>query len=342
MTPPRAGHARGIGGHPGVGIMGPMTYLVYGAGAVGGVIAAHLRLAGLPVTLVARGQHLARIRDRGLVLDTAGGRETVPVTAVGGAAEVDWAGPPVVLLTVKSHQTAAALDDLAAAAPAGTVVVSAQNGVANEPAILRRFAATYSICVMLPSAHVEPGVVVQQCWPTPGILDVGRFPGGTDGTAVAIAADLSRAGFVSEPRADVMAWKYRKLILNLGNGVNATCRPGPDADELVRRAREEGETAIAAAGIGIVSEAADRERRGDILRGRPRTSAVRGGSTWQSLSRGTGNVEIDYLAGEIVLLGRLHGVPTPVNELLQRTTSELARRRGTPAALDAVELLKAL
>jgi 2-dehydropantoate 2-reductase len=315
---------------------------VYGAGAVGGVIGARLHLAGAQTTVVARGEHLARIRERGLVLDTATGREPVAVEATDTAADVDWAHSPVVLLTVKSHQTGAALDDLATHAPADTVVVSAQNGVANEAAILRRFASAYSICVMLPSAHVEPGVVIQQCWPTPGILDIGRFPGGADEMTTTSAADLVRAGFVSEPRPDIMAWKYRKLVLNLGNAVQAACRPGKEADELARRAREEGEAIISAAGIPMVSETADRERRGNILRGRPRAESTRGGSTWQSISRGTGNVETDYLAGEIVLIGRLHGIPTPVNELLQHATNELARRRGRVTSLDAASLLAAL
>ena len=43
-----------------------------------------------------------------------------------------------------------------------------------------------------------------------------------------------------------------------------------------------------------------------------------GGSSWQSLARGTGSIEAEFLNGEIVLLGALHGVPTPVNALLQR------------------------
>lgn len=320
-----------------------MRYVVYGAGAVGGVIGSRLHLAGVPTTLVARGDHLRAIRDRGLVLDTAAGPETVDVPARGSAAEVGWTDDTVVLLTVKSHQTAAALDALAAHAPAGSVVVSAQNGVANEAAILRRFAATYSICVMLPSAHVDPGVVVQQCWPVPGILDVGRFPGGVDDVAEAVAADLRAAGFVSQTRPDVMAWKYRKLVMNLANGVSATCRPGGEGfDELVRRAREEGEQAIAAAGVAMVSAAEDAARRGDLLQSRPRDDRTRGGSTWQSISRGTGDVEIDYLAGEVVLLGRLHGVPTPVNELLQRVTADLARRHGPVASLDPAALLERL
>jgi len=316
-----------------------MHYVIYGAGAIGGVVGGLLHRAGRDVSLIARGDHLRALQETGLVLDTPSGVETLPIPAVGSAAEVVWTDDTVVLLCVKGQQTAAALDDLTAEAPPETVIVSAQNGVANESAILRRFKRTYSTCVMLPATHLEPGVVVQRSVNAPGILDVGRVPSGADETAAAICADLRAAGFSSEPCEDIMAWKYRKLIRNLGNGVDAIAKPGPAADELERRAVAEGEAAIAAAGIPMRSDAEDDARRGDLIRGR---ADRRGGSsTRQSVTRGSG-VEIDYLAGEIVLLGRLHGVPTPVNELIQRTVHDVVRR-GLPAgSLDAADLLALL
>jgi 2-dehydropantoate 2-reductase len=54
-----------------------------------------------------------------------------------------------------------------------------------------------------------------------------------------------------------------------------------------------------------------------------------GGSSWQSLARGAGSIEAEYLNGEIALLGGLHGVPTPVNELLERLALQAASK-GTP------------
>lgn len=317
-----------------------MQYVVYGAGAVGGVIAANLHLGGVATTAVARGDHLAAIRRDGLRLDTVEGSTHVQLRTAADASEVAWSNDTVVLLTVKSQQTAAALDDLAAHAPASTPMVSVQNGVANEAAILRRFARTYSVCVMLPSGHLEPGAVTQKCHPTPGILDLGRIPRGTDDLTNAIAEDLRRGGFQSVPRADIMAWKHRKLTLNLGNAVDAVCVPGEEADELVRRARDEAELVLRTAGVPVVSQAEDTDRRGDILRAR--SSPQVGGSTWQSVRRGTGSVEIDYLSGEVVLLGRLHGVPTPVNELLQRTVTEHVRAGREPRTLDAAQLLARL
>lgn len=294
------------------------TYVLYGVGAVGGVIGARLHLAGHAVTLVARGAHLERIRADGLVLDTAGGRHVVRASATDTAAEIDWSEDAVVVLAVKSHQTEAALADLVRHAPSGTAVVCAQNGVANEPAVLRHFERTYGITVMLPSYHLEPGVVVQGCDPVPGILDVGRYPTGTDDVTERVAADLRSAGFESEPRADIMAWKYRKLVTNAVGDVRAV-RP-EHADELRPLVRAEAEAVLAAAGMPVVSHEADLERRGELLRLRPEIDGPN--SLGQSLARGL-DTEVDFRAGEIVLLGRLHGVPTPVNERVRRAVHDI-------------------
>jgi thiosulfate/3-mercaptopyruvate sulfurtransferase len=62
-----------------------------------------------------------------------------------------------------------------------------------------------------------------------------------------------------------------------------------------------------------------------------------GGSTWQSLARG-GSVECDYLNGEIALLGRLHGVATPVNAELQRRIAAAARAGARPGGMSSEEL----
>ncbi len=68
----------------------------------------------------------------------------------------------------------------------------------------------------------------------------------------------------------------------------------------------------------------------------------RGGSSWQSLERGTGNIEADYLNGEIVLLGRMHGIPTPVNALLQELANRLARERRPAGSVPVEEIAASL
>jgi 2-dehydropantoate 2-reductase len=323
--------------------MGGMQWTVFGAGAVGGVLAALLHEAGEDVTVVARGAHLDAIRAHGLTLVSPDGSRTVRVPAVLTAAELDPIVATTVLLCVKSHQTHTALEDLTAVLDPETPVVSVQNGVANEPTLLRYFADVQGVCVMMPTAHLEPGVVEQHSSPVPGILDVGSFPGGTNRTSEAVAAAFRSAGFHSELRTDVMAWKHRKLMMNLGNAAQVCCGSGPETEELADRAVVEGEAALAAAGIPVVSRDMDRERRGEILRvvpipGRER----RGGSSWQSLWRATGSIETDYLNGEVVRLGRLHDVPTPTNELLQRTARRLAQTGAQPGSVDPASLLAEL
>jgi 2-dehydropantoate 2-reductase len=75
------------------------------------------------------------------------------------------------------------------------------------------------------------------------------------------------------------------------------------------------------------------------LKLRPIGSCQRpGGSTWQSLARHTPTTEVDYLNGEIVLLGRTYGVPTPVNEVLQQLMRKAARDGAPPGSMSLREL----
>jgi 2-dehydropantoate 2-reductase len=319
-----------------------MRVIVYGAGAVGGVIGGRLARNGHDVVLIARGAHYAAMRDRGLELHDPEQSATLAVPVVDRPSAVRWDADDVVVLAMKTQDTAAALDALGATAPAAVPVFCAQNGVENERIALRRFANVYAICVMLPAQHLEPGVVEASSIPISGLLDVGRYPSGIDGTAEQLAALLSKSTFESVPRADIMRWKYRKLLMNLGNAVEALCsRDDREAmAELTRRARREGEAVLAAAGIAVATRDEDRERRGDRLKPDPRAGARGGGSSWQSLQRGTGTIESDYLNGEIALLGRMHGVPTPVNALLQRRANDAARSGLPPGSISPAELLR--
>lgn len=75
-------------------------------------------------------------------------------------------------------------------------------------------------------------------------------------------------------------------------------------------------------------------RRGALIQQHPVHGESRaGGSSWQSVARGATSIETDYLNGEIVLLGRRHDVPTPVNTLLGRIASQVAVGRARPAAI---------
>jgi 2-dehydropantoate 2-reductase len=327
-----------------------VRFVIYGAGAIGGAIGGCLFRSGHDVTLIARGAHARALRDRGLTLRSAEGSDTLPVPVAGHPGEARLRDGDVVVLAMKSQDTAAAVEALARCAPPGIAVACAQNGVENERIALRAFADVYGVNVYCPATHLEPGVVLAFSSPVTGILDVGRYPAGTDDTARAVAAALEASTFRSDARPDILRWKYNKLLLNLGNAVDAVCdarrAEGDDreaAAELVRLVRAEGEACLAAAGIDAATEHEFRERRGDLLAIRPIEGAPRSGSSsWQSLARGTGSIESDYLNGEVVLLGRLHGVATPANALLQRLAREVAAEGGKPGARRATDVLAGL
>jgi 2-dehydropantoate 2-reductase len=319
-----------------------VRFLVYGAGAVGGVVGARLHQAGHDVTLVARGEHARVMRESGLRLESPTGTETLPVPVLAPDRLSEFPGRAIVLLAVKSQDTAPALRDLSAAGVVDALVCL-QNGVDNERMALRTFDDVYGVCVMLPAAHQEPGVVTTHASPITGILDLGRYPSGLDQRAVDLAAVLGDATFLSEPRADIMRWKYRKLVMNLGNAVQALCGRVGDDDPVVQRLEREAAACFEAAGVDVLSEAEDRARRADHIQRRPVAGRPRsGGSSYQSLERGQGTIETDYLNGEICLLGRRYGVPTPANAAVQRLANQAARERWAPGRLEAAELAAAV
>ena len=155
-----------------------MRFVVYGAGAIGGVIGGRLFEHGHDVVLIARGEHARAMRDRGLRLEDPDGSVTLAVPVVEHPSELDLGPDDVVVLAMKTQDTQAALDALDRAAGPPGAVACAQNGVANERMALRRHERVYAICVMCPATHLEPGVVVAGSSPVSGILDLGRLPGG--------------------------------------------------------------------------------------------------------------------------------------------------------------------
>lgn len=311
-----------------------MRFIVYGAGGIGSVVGGRLFEHGHDVVLIARPEHAAAIAADGLRIESADGTITVPVPVVTDPRLLTFTEDDVVFLAMKSQGTLEAVRTLAQVTPRGTPVVSLQNGVANERIALRWHSDVYGICVMCPASYLEPGIVQAFASPTTGVLDVGRFPEGVDDLAKEVAASLESSTFSSRPIPDIMRWKYTKLLMNLGNAIQAVGEPGRWLGDVWKQAQEEGEACLRAAGVAFASWEEDSARRGELTRSRPIAGRDRGGgSSWQSLARGTGNIETDYLNGEIVLLGRLHGIATPVNALLQRLATEAAERGDPPGQL---------
>src|SRR2546423_15323478 len=120
-----------------------MRYIIYGAGAIGGVIGGRLFQAGHDVVLIARGPHLEAIRERGLTLETPAETTTLPVKAVGHPSEITFGDADIVVLTMKTQDTAAALDEVRAAAGEKIPGIFAPNWVENRPLAVLRLVGGY-------------------------------------------------------------------------------------------------------------------------------------------------------------------------------------------------------
>ena len=309
-----------------------MKFLVVGAGAVGGVVGARLAQAGHAVTLVARGAHLAAIRTNGLVVHAPTGTDVVRIAATDRATTDDG----VILLAVKTQDVAAALRGIEA--PSATPIVCMTNGLEAERLALRWFERVYAMSVYTPSAYLEPGVVEAWGTPTAGAYDLGSYPDGSDETCTQIAAAFTSAGLWSNVYPDIMRWKRGKLLFNLSNALDALCGPAGRMHPLVDELRAEGTRCYAAAGLSSATADEMAARRGDFKTGEIAGRTRTGGSTWQSLARGASLLECEYLNGEIALLGRRHGVPTPLNAALLREVTRAAARGVRPGSITLDDL----
>lgn len=295
-------------------------YVVIGAGAVGGVLAARLTQAGREVLLVARGEHGRLIAERGLRVRHPGGIDTVRIPVVAGPDDVSLRSTDVLLLTVKTQDAEGALrdwswlplSDVPGGVAADLPIVTFQNGLETESAALRRFRSVHGATIGIAASYLTAGEVVSPSRaPVEGAIWIGRYPTGHDEVTEAVVRDLTAAGFHAVVSDDVRAEKSAKLVANVSNGLDLL--PGTDEDRSAARdlLRAEATEVLAAAGlpIGRLDASLTIESVEGHLPGRL--------STWQSFARGASS-EIDHLNGEIVLLGRRHGVATPVNERLQR------------------------
>jgi 2-dehydropantoate 2-reductase len=319
-----------------------MRFIVYGVGAIGGVVGAALSLAGQDVVYIARAAQVQALRDRGLTFKTPGGTQTIQAPVVGHPGELEPTDDDVVLLTMKSQHTDAAVTDLSLSGlrPA---VVCVQNGVNNERVVLRHFDDVYGMFIASPATHLEVGVVKAHSAPILGIFDLGRYPEGADGRAEGIAAAFEASGFSSLVRVDIMRWKYRKLLGNLLNSLDAACGRETMKSLLGKAVMAEAEACLAAAGIDVATDEEASARQGDLVKFLPVDGEPhRGGSLWQSLERGAGSAEVAYLNGEIALLGRLHGFPTPANSMMVDVLNEMVRTSAEPRSYSADALLERL
>jgi len=331
-------------------------YVIIGAGAIGGTVGAALARTGTPAVLVARGRHAQVLVTAGMTLRTPDGTFRTPVSAASGPGDVRLTERDVLVFTTKTQQLDAALQEWVdqpvhglngTLGTAGSLLpaMTALNGVAAEEKALRYFRRVFGICVWLPAVHLEPGEVIVRSWPVVGQFHIGRWPASV-GTAAdtALLAGLAdkwtTAGIVVRLPDDVVPWKYNKLLSNLGNAVGALSAEPAESGPLVDALRQEGESVLRHAGIEFVSFETSSAARADgpKIRPIPGWDAGPSNSTWQSLSRNTGNVETDFLNGEIVRIAHQHGITAPLNAALARAAREAARNGHGPGSYPAAQL----
>ncbi len=329
-------------------------YVVIGAGAIGGATAGLLADAGIDVVAVARGAHAAAIAEQGLRVRTPERTFTVPIRCVTDPSSLQLGTGDVLVLATKTHQADVALrqwvdvpvvDGDATVGTAGELlpILTALNGVVSEEMALRYFERVIGVCVWMPAAHIEPGEVIVRGTPIPGTFHIGTVPAGRDESALldAVERDWTAAAMRIVRPDDVMPWKYRKLVSNLGNAFQALLGAGGSARDLVRAAEDEARTVLDVAGIDVIddeAEAAERAASGLRITEVPGQQEPLGGSTWQSLARGTGDIETDYLNGEIALIARRHGVDAPINAGIARLARRAAAEGQAPGAITAEAL----
>lgn len=203
-----------------------------------------------------------------------------------------------------------------------------QNGVANEAMAARLFPNVHGVTVLMPNCFVTPGVIGVRAFPRFGMFELGLYPRGNDAADRQLAEALEVANVACYVMEDVMAGKYGKLLVNCTNILDAALGPASRGCHLSDRVRDEARRVYVAAGIASRDVGpTDPRRQANVKVAEVPGVEYVGSSTAQSLARGTGGIETDWLNGEIVLLGRQHGVPTPVNMAMCRLAARLVPGR---------------
>lgn len=313
-----------------------MTYVIFGAGAVGTSLAAQFAEAGIDALLVARGRQLEHLARTPLLYERPQGVSEIklPVTDFAG---LRLKSGDVLILTVKTQDIEELSSQISllpvegGSLAADLPVVTLQNGLETERIVARRFSRIYSAVVRVPAIYTETGKVRVLAGPQFASFVLGRFPEGTDALSTRIVADLAQAGALAEERSDIQRWKAQKLLHNVRNVVELFAASPQEAARVGDALAAEAATVLTRAGFDPASET---ERKVPITGWQiQRHAETPGGqSTWQSFTRGARS-EVDFLNGEVVLQARLHGLEVRWNLAAQQLAAQLAAIGGAPGSI---------
>lgn len=300
-----------------------------GAGGVGGYFGGQLARAGADVAFVARGAHLAAIREQGLTVLS----EPAPVGPLKVAADDDAArlGPAdIVVIAVKLRDTDAAIEQARPLMGDDTAIVSLQNGV---DAVDRLSAAFGAKRVLGGVAHIssfveKPGTIRHVG--TLARVTVGELDGRATPRLERFVAALRAAGVDVATPADIRAAIWEKFaFLSTFSGMTTVCRlpigpirSDPHARGVLERAFAESVAVAAASGVKIDVDAQRLMVFADRLPAQMKASML------GDLERGAA-LELPWLSGAVSRIGRERGVPTPTHDAI--VAALLAFAQGAPA-----------
>lgn len=290
-----------------------MRIAVLGAGAVGSYLGARLAAGGADVHLIARGAHLAALRDHGLTLITPDGTTTTPVQATDDPAAI---GPvDYVLFMVKSYDTEAAARQLGPLIGPQTAVLSLQNGVDNEDRIAAVIGAEHVLggSAYILSAIESPGVVRSG----PARLVLGELQPGPPGLRVVAFVEAAQAGGITATAvADARLAKWEKYVLlvafaSVSAGTQlplGDIRRSTAAVAMLRAVMAEAWSVGRALGIPLADDLVERQASLVLSQADSEGTSLR-----HDLLTGH-RMELEALQGTLSRLGRDTGVPTPFTD----------------------------
>jgi 2-dehydropantoate 2-reductase len=291
-----------------------MRIAVMGAGGVGGYFGAQLARAGHDVAFIARGRHLAALRERGLTVESAVGPvQALPVTATDVPG--DLAPADVVMFCVKLWDVETGARAVAPLLAGGGIVIPFQNGV-ESPQVLMHVLG--EACVAGGVAQIgavisAPGVIAHTG--TMARLRVGAFAGGLQSKVRDFVAAGKSAGIDIDYVDDIRRALWEKFVfLAAMSGTTALARQPigvvrADTDLRAALAASMSETVAVARAEGVDFDDAFVERQlafVDGLPGEMRSSLL------NDLVAGN-RLEAPWLAGAVARMAAAAGLPAPVN-----------------------------
>ncbi len=295
-----------------------MRIAVIGAGGVGGFFGAKLYDSGQDVRFLARGRHLAAVKQTGLVVHAPDGDLHVPADRMTGDPSA-LGSAEAVLFCVKTYDTESAARGIAPILARDTLIISLQNGVDNEQT-LRRLVSTgtvYSGVAYVYSTVTAPGVITEMGKPRK--IQFGPLSGGsTDAQAAAVVDAFLHAGIDAEFLTDMRAALWRKFIFIAAvGGLTALTRlmlgeilAVPRTAALLADAMRETDSIARALGVPLEPHYVDA-----VFQRLSSFSNESRSSLYHDLVQGK-PLEIEALSGTVVRYGAQLGIPTPVHEFL--------------------------